>query len=238
MSHSEWRLLQDKQQQLERGTHSESLSGPVAAALRAALLFAQEEAGSAVCVSKGGWVLSCAHCFGDSQRELVTRKWLLFSDGTPVLVDCQYYDFKLDLALAKIISKKSSSQSMSTNVDNIEFPFISIAQHPPKLRTKLICIGQPGQDDLESDVPGKKTNYCVLEVSEGRFRGMLKNVDPLDNEEIGTMKHDCWTYWGHSGAPLITAKDGLLVGLHSSWDEDTGMRHGVPLVAIRTFLQN
>lgn len=29
----------------------------------------------------------------------------------------------------------------------------------------------------------------------------------------------------------------MLVGLHSSWVEQTAMRHGIPLVAIKYFLQ-
>lgn len=68
--------------------------------------------------------------------------------------------------------------------------------------------------------------------------------DPHDNFEIGALKHTCWTYWGHSGAPLIHADtrapgggDFALVGLHSSWDDRTGMRRGVALVAIRAFLR-
>lgn len=28
--------------------------------------------------------------------------------------------------------------------------------------------------------------------------------DLHNNEEIGALKHDCWTYWGHSGAPLLS----------------------------------
>jgi hypothetical protein len=65
---------------------------------------------------------------------------------------------------------------------------------------------------------------------------MIPDVDPQDNSEIGTLKHDAWTYWGHSGAPLLRRVDGSLLGLHSSWDDSTAMRHGVPLVAIKSFL--
>ena len=49
--------------------------------------------------------------------------------------------------------------------------------------------------------------------------------------------HDAWTCWEHSGAPLLKEIDGTLVGLHSSWDGQTTMRHGVPLVAIQQFLE-
>lgn len=59
----------------------------------------------------------------------------------------------------------------------------------------------------------------------------------MDNAEIGALMHDCWTYWGHSGAPLVDAKAGGLVGLHSSWDEETGMRRGIGVEAIVEFLR-
>ncbi|KAF7905859.1 hypothetical protein EAF00_000138 [Botryotinia globosa] len=35
----------------------------------------------------------------------------------------------------------------------------------------------------------------------------------------------------------MKADDGLLIGLHSSWNENTAMRHGVPLTAMRRFLE-
>lgn len=66
---------------------------------------------------------------------------------------------------------------------------------------------------------------------------MIPGADPDNNSEIGSLKHDAWTYWGHSGAPLLKAVDGTLIGLHSSWDDKTAMRHGVPLIAIKHFLQ-
>jgi len=99
----------------------------------------------------------------------------------------------------------------------------------------MICIGQPGGGDLEAE-GNKKTKYNLIEISEGRFKGMVKGQDPQDNGEIGSLMHDCWTYWGHSGAPLVSVEDGSLVGLHSSWDDTTAMRHGVPGIAISEFL--
>ena len=61
--------------------------------------------------------------------------------------------------------------------------------------------------------------------------------DVHDNSEIGALKHDCWTYWGHSGAPLITAESGEVIGLHSSWDDQTGMRRGISWEALNGFLR-
>jgi len=100
----------------------------------------------------------------------------------------------------------------------------------------MFCIGQPGGDDFEAE-GNKKTQYNLLEISEGRFKGMVKGQDPQDSGDIGSLMHDCWAYWGHSGAPLVSFEDGSLVGLHSSWDDKTAMRHGVPGVAIKEFLR-
>lgn len=86
---------------------------------------------------------------------------------------------------------------------------------------------------------GVETGYEVLCVSEGRFRGYAEGQDVQDTEEIGALMHSYWTYWGQSGAPLVekTARMGeRLVGVHSSWDDETGMRRGVGVEAIREFL--
>lgn len=36
---------------------------------------------------------------------------------------------------------------------------------------------------------------------------------------------------------LLSATNGRLLGLHSSWDDQTAMRHGIPIVAVREFLK-
>ena len=237
------------------------------AALDATLIFAQHEAGTAVCIDAAGWVLTCAHCIANTDSDWRNnRKWLLYYTGEAVQVECRAWDPKRDLALLKIIAVESQNElarfpnrnEKSNDKDNIgdnaadadvnkataepkppTFPFIQLSAHspPPASNLPIICIGQPGRDDLESPTGGP-TRYHLIETSEGVLRGMIAGVDPQDNADIGALKHDAWTYWGHSGAPLLRACDGKLVGLHSSWDEKTGMRHGVPVVAIWAFLQD
>ncbi|OJD16058.1 hypothetical protein AJ78_03731 [Emergomyces pasteurianus Ep9510] len=210
-------------------------------ALAASLIFAQHEAGSAVCIGSAGWVITCAHCFGETKEEYITSprtRWLLFYDGRAVQVECRVWDGKCDLALLKIIAIESYDASTTRGDNNgTSFPFVALSPRMPAVNTPIICIGQPGSEDLESTT-NQKTNYDLVEVSRGSFRGIIPGVNPCDNSEIGTLKHDAWTYWGHSGAPLLKAMDGNLVGLHSSWDDKTGMRHGVPLVAIEGFLRD
>ncbi|KAJ7186105.1 trypsin-like cysteine/serine peptidase domain-containing protein [Mycena filopes] len=201
-------------------------------ALEATLIFAQYEAGTAVCVDPAGWVLTCAHCFGDTEAEYEAsskRRWLLFYTGLAVQVECRAWDLTRDLALLKIIAVEADAVPEA-------FPFLAPATTPPIPGVRIVCIGQPGQDDLES-TSARRTKYHLVEISEGAFRGMVPGADPQDNAEIGTLKHDAWTYWGHSGAPLVGKADGRLVGLHSSWDDQTAMRHGVPHAAISAFLE-
>lgn len=162
-------------------------------------------------------------------------------------VECRVWDAKRDLALGRIVAVEAlappptAPPPPSMTINNNEggesiptFSFIPVSTTVKK-GTSIICIGQPGADDLES-ASSRKTKYNLLEISHGTYRGMVHGADPNDNSEIGTLMHDAWTYWGHSGAPLVRDSDGALVGLHSSWDEGTGMRRGVPGVAIGGFL--
>lgn len=203
-------------------------------AVRAAFVFGQEEAGTAVCISASGLLLTCSHCVESTKRRgAVGREvWLASAEGRVVKAKCTAWDERRDLALLQIIAAEPAAGTDGGTV----WPFARIAAKAAKPSAKLVCVGHPGSEDLEANTPGQATGYDVLHVSEGRYRGVETGQDIQDNSEIGALKHDCWTYWGHSGAPLIDALTGCLVGLHSSWDDQTGMRRGVALEAIQAFL--
>ncbi len=209
-------------------------------AVDATLVFAQEEAGTAVCISPRGLLLTCSHCIAESVEELqeAESKWLVFAYGQVVQARCIDWDPQRDLALLRIVAAQTMPDATGSSHQSFPpFPFISPANHAPRPLAKLACIGHPGSEDLEASAPSLKTNYDILHVSTGTYRGCAPGQDPQDNSEIGALMHDCWTYWGHSGAPLVEQETGRLVGLHSSWDESTGMRRGVPLAAVMQFLQ-
>ncbi|OHE92162.1 AT hook domain-containing protein [Colletotrichum orchidophilum] len=212
----------------------------------ATLVFAQEEAGTAVCISPDGILLTCSHCIAETLEDFDDSKshWLLFASGQVVEAKALAWEAKRDLALLKITSAQqpppSSGQSPSSSPSpslTAPFPFVTLSTAPPALKARLICIGHPGSEDFEAALPGTKTDYDVLHLSTGTFRGCAEDQDPQDNSEIGALMHTCWTYWGHSGAPLVDRRMGTLVGLHSSWDDETGMRRGVAWEAISGFLE-
>lgn len=238
---SELKLLRQKQQKLSRTASSTLDSLPTAPhitnALASTLIFAQELAGSAICIDSAGWILSCSHCFAEYPEDYAAdskRRWLLYYTGLAVQVECRAWDEKRDLALCKIIAVELPSGVKAGEIP--AFSHVPLSKNPPALKSDIICIGQPGRDDLESDRP-RKTKYNLVEVSEGKYHGIAPRADPQDNDEIGSLMHDAWTYWGHSGAPLLSEDKGELIGLHSSWDYKTGMRRGIPLVAIEAFLE-
>ncbi|KAM0701269.1 hypothetical protein Q7P35_011630 [Cladosporium inversicolor] len=212
----------------------------LANAARSILVFAQHEAGTAVCIAASGLILTCSHCVAESAEEYAEGNphWLIFSSGQVVQAKCVAWDAKRDLALLQIIAAEDLGDgSLPT------FPSATIAPKPPAppktKKTPLICIGHPGSEDLEAIASPSPvlTNYDVLHESHGHYRGMARGQDAQDNSEIGALKHDCWTYWGHSGAPLITAENGEVIGLHSSWDDQTGMRRGIGWEAVDGFLR-
>ncbi|KAF5582817.1 AT hook domain-containing protein [Fusarium pseudoanthophilum] len=198
--------------------------------LLATFVFAQSEAGTAVCISPDGVLLTCAHCVAEEPPELTAHMSyvLLSSHGDVVSAKVVAWDPIRDLALLQIDKAERLRRP---------FPCARIATSPPKFNTELLCIGHPGSEDLEAEHSGVKTDYGTLVLTEGTFRGLDKNQDPQDNSDIGALKHSCWTYWGHSGAGLFDRKTGALVGVHSSWDDKTGMRRGVPLEAVVAFVK-
>ncbi|QIX00307.1 hypothetical protein AMS68_005824 [Peltaster fructicola] len=184
-------------------------------AVQSVFVFAQEEAGTAVCIAPGGLLLTCSHCL-----------------GIVVQARCTAWDGVRDLALLQIVAAERAEQASNLRI----WSCAKIGTIMPKVSTRLLCVGHPGSEDLEHSRAGVATGYDVIHVSEGRYRGCDVGQDIQDNSEIGALMHDCWTYWGHSGAPLIERSTGLLVGLHSSWDDETGMRRGVALEAVIAFL--
>ena len=218
-------------------------AGVFRVAFAAAAHLIQEEAGSAVLVSPEA-LLTCAHCVsaeddpddgsssGEEEEEEETApparvgrvKLALLADGTVLVAECAAVDEAADLALLCVRARSSMEVSAS---------WVSPAAAPPRDRAPLICIGNPSEFDLES---GGRSQFMppVFFTSQGVYRGL---TEPARRAAIGLggMRHNCWTYWGHSGAPLLDG-EGALCGLHNSLDPRNAARHGVALGDIQRFL--
>ncbi|GMI23158.1 hypothetical protein TeGR_g5710 [Tetraparma gracilis] len=141
----------------------------------------------------------------------------------------------------------------------------AVASSPVELGDRLFCVGNPSNVDLESisnrhgaiefEPPtwhtsvGECQGYADPAVralreeqsARGRAptRGEVESVagaEPLSSAEGSYLQHSCWTYWGHSGAPLFN-EGGEVAGLHCAWDDGTGMRHGQKLEDVRRVLE-
>eukprot|EP01043_Picozoa_sp_COSAG02_P059461 COSAG02_NODE_7586_length_2947_cov_2.376404_2_plen_486_part_00 len=148
-----------------------------------------------------------------------------------------------------------ATDTSATGTVEAALPVAAVAETPVALGEKLFCVGNPSNVDLESLAQGsiefepatwhasvgKCEGYIDPTVQAARdaqqargrapTRGELKSIleaPPVDATEGTYMQHSCWTYWGHSGAPLFN-EEGQVTGLHCSWDDRTGARHGQKL---------
>ncbi|KAK5994528.1 hypothetical protein PT974_05006 [Cladobotryum mycophilum] len=111
------------------------------------LLFAQEEAGSAVCISPNGLILSCAHCVAESPNELSWAKphWLLFSNGRLVSAQLLAWDPKRDLSLLFI--------TRSSAPDSAPFPHTPLSSSAPKPNTPSSASATPAPSISNRQTP-------------------------------------------------------------------------------------
>ena len=171
--------------------------------------------GSGVNLAPGGLVLTAGHV----PKKLGARLVAVFPDGSQLEVECTRFDAKADLALMTPVTPVRA-----------ELPWAPLARRAPVAGTEVVVIGQPGKFTPD----GEPTGYQPFHVSTGKVRGY--RADFMGAQALGGLKHDAWTYWGHSGSPLFD-HGGAVVGIHNSWDSTTAMRHAVPHQVIVKFLK-
>ena len=203
----------------------------------------QEQSGSAVRVAPEHF-LTCAHCVchdddpdedDESSAIAINRvgrlKLLVTGRGEWAVAECVYADDAADLALLRVVELSASPAAAAQTADpHFLRPFV------PESRAKVVCVGNPSAFDLETDIEGATIEFRppVFHTSTGRVGGPTAPARRA-RLGLGPLRHSAWTYWGHSGAPLVDVQ-GRLVGLHNSWDADKGTRHGVDAAAIQAFL--
>ena len=95
---------------------------------------------------------------------------LPYHTGLAVQAECHAWDPKRDLALLKITAIEALVPASSELVPT--FIPVPLATRPPAPREQIVCIGQPGRDDLEANRK-KRTKSNLVELSEGTLRGTV-----------------------------------------------------------------
>ena len=186
----------------------------------------------------GGLLLTCAHCIShddddddeDSNeapqrvgrvKELVTARGLTFG------ARCVATDESSDVALLRILPSETLPASLGS------LPLADALDKDAASRLPVLAVGNPYDWDLErpEGARPRKNGFTAFWVSGGRLEGVL-DAATAKRKGLGAQKHGAWTYWGHSGCPLVSGK-GEVVAMHNSWDAtNKAQRHAVPLGAI------
>lgn len=66
-------------------------------------------------------------------------------------------------------------------------------------------MGNPGIGSLEP-LRGANSHPLVM-YSIGELHGMVDGQSPHVNHPLGSLKHSAFTYWGHSGGPIVTWRE-------------------------------
>ena len=193
--------------------------------------------GSGVCINKKGYILTCAHAAPPYEDDNTKESLYIFPSGEIIKALTIDKDEKLDLALLKIVEIYKNKKFIKINQKNI-FPYAKIKtpenNQNEKIRKNIFCIGNPCFTMNDDEGKIENNEYKPFWISFGKIKGYLR--DPIYcKNDLGPLIHNCWTYWGHSGAPLFNL-EGELIGMHNSWNEKNGDRHGNSLLGINKFL--
>lgn len=193
------------------------------------------------------------------------KKIVMFSNGRVFEAICKAVEETIDgkkdvavLSLENEIIIKSSTKSSENQLSSA-----CLALASPEYGNKLFTVGNPSNIDLESNSNdtiefeppifhfsvGRCEGYSssatfllrsqIAERGRAPTRGELKKLMPAIESCAATgviMEHSCWTYWGHSGAPIFN-DEGMVVGLHSSWCDRTGIRFATKLEHLQACLE-
>ena len=133
-------------------------------------------------------------------------------------------------------SSSSSSALTPTPTQTVPAGLTAARVAPPggdRVGVAVVAVGNPHDRDLEAPEGSapREMGYTPFWVSVGE----VLDVAETPSGGLGRLKHGCWTYWGHSGCPIVDER-GELVGVHNSWDDRDAARHGACLEDVRSFL--
>jgi hypothetical protein len=194
-----------------------------------------DEFGTAVCINKNGYILTCSHAAPPFEDEKNKESIYIFPDGEIVKTITIEKNEQLDLALLKIIEIfKNGKFIKKTPQKKFLYSKIKSSNENEKIGENIFCIGNPCFIIYNDNKKLEKNNYKPFWISFGKIKGYLKDKIYGENN-LGPLIHDCWTYWGHSGAPIFNI-NGEIIGMHNSWNEKNANRHGISLLGINLFL--
>lgn len=168
------------------------------------------EIGSGCCVDPDqGLILTAGH----AAETVGAVRRVAFPSGVTVLAECVRVSTDYDLSLLLIQEPARSP-----------YPYVRICHSSATTKAKLFCVGQPG-------VRAKQR----LEANLGKVVSQTKR--PLESQlEGGGLVHDCPVYGGCSGAPLLHAQTGELLGVHVCFDHNRFEAQAVTVEAVRQFI--
>jgi hypothetical protein len=203
-----------------------------------------DEFGSAVCINEKGFILTCAHAAApiDNSLTITNHFYYIFANGEQVIAETIGLDEDLDLALLRVIEVKINGRFKKLEeFKNKKFPYAKLKQNAnliknPDKDENVFCIGNPCFAEFENGCGNayNKNEYKPFWLSKGKIKGYMKD-EVYGKFDLGPMIHTCWTYWGHSGAPIFNYNSEL-VGMHNSWNDKNANRHGISLIGIYQFL--
>ncbi len=151
----------------------------------------------------------------------------MFVDGRVYLATCvsvvENATGSSDVAAMRLVAEVPLTVTASAASPLPLPPHSEIAPTPAQEGDDVFCVGNPSSIDLEStSVSTIQFQPATWHVSVGRLISTGKDV----------LEHSCWTYWGHSGAPIFN-RAGQVVGLHCAWNDCNGLRQGQQLEKIQ-----
>lgn len=230
---------------------SEEVSNLRASSFDAVVHFVQSGSGTGVHIGHG-LILTCAHVVNSQDDDddevpmrLGRRKLIMFPSGHVFIVRCvsvvesedgsgcqdvAVMALECEVGLEAEPDAKCKRKPHQVARASLSLPWARVASTRAKAGKQLFCIGNPSNVDLESARKGKLDfTPPAWHASVGQCQGYRPTPggalcgESVNLEQDGFLLHSCWTYWGHSGAPLFDADAGV-VGLHCAWDDTTGMR--------------
>mmetsp|Transcript_14797 Transcript_14797/g.16867 ORF Transcript_14797/g.16867 Transcript_14797/m.16867 type:complete len:374 (+) Transcript_14797:144-1265(+) len=203
-----------------------------------------------------GLILTCAHCvthddYGDDDDDRDDLKIgriveLVNAKGETFGSVCIQSSSSLDVALLQIPKKEYYINLGALNLAK------EMDEHLLN-GLDIFALGNPCDIDLEAcdedDERSKRKNkrnmnrFNPFHVSQGKLTKRL-SVAEAKAKGLGRQIHSAWTYWGHSGCPLVSVRNIggqisiCIVGIHNSWDDRNGNRHCVPVDEILHFVHS